>query len=53
MPGEVAQLLTKAFENIREGVGAGGQAMQAAKINGFVESDDANYDVVRKALSLT
>ncbi|MBR0328184.1 MAG: phosphate/phosphite/phosphonate ABC transporter substrate-binding protein [Selenomonadaceae bacterium] len=53
VPDEVTQLLTKAFENIREGVGAGGQAMQAAKINGFVESDDANYDVVRKALSLT
>ena len=53
VPDEVAKLLTKAFEDIREGVGAGGQAMKEAKINGFVESDDANYDVVRKALSLT
>lgn len=53
VPDEVDQLLTKAFEDIREGIGAGGKAMQAAKINGFVESDDASYDVVRKALSLT
>lgn len=53
VPDEVARLLTRAFEDIRGGVGAGGQAMQDAKINGFVEADDANYDVVRKALSLT
>lgn len=51
VPDDVAKKLTKAFEDIREGVGAGGQAMYNARINGFVKSDDSNYDVVRKALA--
>jgi phosphate/phosphite/phosphonate ABC transporter binding protein len=41
--------LKKAFESMKEGQQACGTAMQQAHINGFVESQDENYEVVRKA----
>lgn len=50
---ELAKSLTDAFASFQEGNMVCGDAMQAAKINGFVDADDAAYDVVRKAASYT
>jgi len=48
---DVARALVDAFEAVQEGNAACGRAMEGAHINGFVGSNDADYDVVRKAIS--
>lgn len=50
---ELAKALTDAFESFQENNSVCGDAMQNAKINGFVSADDSSYDVVRKAASYT
>ncbi len=49
VPADVIAKLRDAFESVRDGDAACGAAMKQAHINGFVEAQDASYEVVRKA----
>lgn len=44
-------MLTKGFEGVRTGNSECGIAMEAAHIDGFVQANDSDYDVVRRAIS--
>ena len=46
---EVVKKLTKSFENMTDSDAAVGSIMKGIKINGFVDTHDGDYDVVRKA----
>ena len=49
VPEELIRRLREAFESVHENDTLCGNAMKKAHINGFVEAQDASYDVVRKA----
>ncbi len=51
LPQDVIKSLTEAFENIMNSGSQCINAMNKAHIDGFVAAEDANYDVVRKAIS--
>lgn len=51
LPQDVIRALTDAFENIMNSSSQCADAMNKAHIDGFVAAEDANYDVVRKAIA--
>ena len=51
LPKDVVEMLTKGFEGVRTGNSECGIAMEAAHIDGFVQANDSDYDVVRRAIS--
>ena len=51
LPKDVVEMLTKGFEGVRTGNSECGTAMEAAHIDGFVQANDSDYDVVRRAIS--
>ena len=50
LPQEVLDVLVKSFEGMRKGDRECGSAMTAAHIDGFLKSNDSDYDVVRRAI---
>lgn len=50
IPQDVVAMLTKSFEAVRPGNSECAAAMENAHIDGFVDSKDADYDVVRRAI---
>ena len=52
MSADVVRRLREEFERTKDTGAACADAMRAAKINGFVETKDAAYDVVRKAAAV-
>ena len=51
IPKDVVEMLTNGFEGVRTGNSECGTAMEAAHIDGFVQANDSDYDVVRRAIS--
>ena len=51
LPKDVVEMLTKGFEGVGTGNSECGIAMEAAHIDGFVQANDSDYDVVRRAIS--
>ena len=50
IPQDVVAMLTKSFEAVRPGNSECAAAMEASHINGFVDTKDSDYDVVRRAI---